>query len=127
MTRIITLADMSRFMSRFVIFSKCKNPIFQIQRFSRVGPTLGGGVEPGGADHAWPSPHPAQRGIFSTHAPKPDLVCDISIPRDVGLAREMLIIFSLFLRDATGFVSSSRFRGSNVLVSPRRGAYLGSR
>ena len=42
-----------------------KNPIFQIQRFLRVGPTLGGGVEPGRADVAWPSPRPAQRVIFS--------------------------------------------------------------
>ena len=69
------------------IFKLYKNPIFQIQRFLWVGPPLGGGVELGRADRAWPSPRPAQRVIFSNHGPKPDLICEIPIPCDVGPAR----------------------------------------
>ena len=61
--------------------------MLQIQRFLRVGPTLGGGVEPGEADRGWSSPRPAQRVILSNHGPKPDLVCEIPIPRDVDPAR----------------------------------------
>ena len=41
------------------------NLLLKIQRFLQVGPTFGGGVEPGRADGAWPGPRPAQRVIFS--------------------------------------------------------------
>ena len=37
----------------------------QPYRFLQVGRTLGGGVAPGRGVGAWPSPHPAQRAIFS--------------------------------------------------------------
>ena len=110
-----------------------------MQLFVRVGPTLGGGAEQGRADRAWPSPCPAQRVIFSNHGPKPDLVCEISIPRDVGPARPATFhshwssarpgtgdsqnIFSL---SSCCVSSSSKFRGSNVLVSPRPAASLES-
>ena len=92
-----------------------------------MGPTLGGGVEPDRADRAWPNPRPAQRVIFSNHGPKPDQVCEIPIPRDVGPARPAsfqshcpawLVRSSEYFRSSC-CVSSSRFRGSNVLVSPR--------
>ena len=123
-------------------FQVAKNPIrvFQIQRFSRVGPTLGGGIEPGGADRAWPSPRPVQRVIFSAHWPKSDLVCEISIPRDVGPARPASLqphwsfarpgpwdSQNTFAVSSCCVSSSSRFRGSNVIVSPRPAASLGSR
>ena len=85
-------------------------------------PTLGGGIEPDQADGVWPSPRPAQRVIFSNHGPKPDLVCEISIPRNVGpdqrvsnltgrllgLAREILRIFSLFFVSCLLFLEVSR-------------------
>ena len=58
------IADMSCFMSRSVIFQIQKNHILLLHRFLRVGPTLGGGVEPGRADGAWPSPRPAKRVII---------------------------------------------------------------
>ena len=162
---------MSRFMSRFVIFSNYKNPIFQIQRSLRVGPTLAGGAEPGrsrfvifsnckrsktsnptvfaggGNSRRWGRAGPGRPRrpgsalpvIFSNHGPKPDLVCEISIPRDVGPAQPASVqsywssarpgpsdsrnIFALSLC----CVSSSRFRGRNVLVSPRPAASLGRR
>ena len=58
-------------------FQVVNNLIFQIQRFLRVGPTLGGGVEPGRADGAWPSQRPAQPApgpagdIFKITGPSP--------------------------------------------------------
>ena len=67
---------MSRFMSRFVVFSTCKNPIFQIQGSSRVRPNFADGAEPGQADRARPNPRPAQPVIFTNHGPKSDPVCD---------------------------------------------------
>ena len=110
---------MSRFMSRFVIFSNSMNPIFQIQRFLRVGPTLGGGVEPGRADGAWPcpclaqpapgpagdifkitSPSPTRSVRFQSHATsaRPRQRVSNLTGRLPGLAREILRMFSLFLR-----------------------------
>ena len=94
-------------------FQILKNPIFQIQRFLRVGPSLGGGVEPGRADGAWPSPRPAQRVIFSTPRAQParsvrfQSHATSARPRQrvsnltgclPGLDREILRIFLLFLR-----------------------------
>ena len=79
----------------------------------RVGPTLGGGVEPGRADGAWPSPRPAQRVIFSITGPSPTKAVRFQShatsarPRQrisnltgrlPGMAREILRLFSLFLR-----------------------------
>ena len=109
-----------------------------------MGPTLGGGVEPGRAHGAWPkpapgpSPRPAQWVQFSKSRAKPDQVCEIPIPRDVGPARpanfhshwssarpgprDSLNIFSV-----SSCCVSSRFRGSNVLVSRGPAASLGSR
>ena len=92
-----------------------KNPIFQIQRPLRVGPTLAaGGVEPGGADRTWPSPCPAQQVIifiitgpsptwsvrFQSHATsaRPGQQVSNLTGHLPGLAREILGIFSLFLR-----------------------------
>ena len=92
-----------------------KNPIFQIQRPLRVGPTLAaGGVEPGGADRTWPSPCPAQQVIifiitgpsptwsvrFQSHATsaRPGQRLSTLTGRLPGLAREILRIFSRFLR-----------------------------
>ena len=118
---------MSRFMPRFVIFSILKNQIFQIQRLLRVGTTLEGGVKPGRADGTWPSPRPAQRVIFSksraqarpglsvifqshaTSARPGQRVSNLTghLP---GLAREILRIFSLFLRAVSpprGFEAST--------------------
>ena len=69
-----------------------------------MGPTLGGGAEPGRADRAWPSPRPALPVIFLIHGPKPDLVCDIPIPRDVDPASEFPI--SLVVRPAWPVMSS---------------------
>ena len=106
----------------------------------RVGPTLGGGVEPGRADRAWPSPRPAQRTIFSNHGPKPDKsvtfqshATSVRPGRRVsnltgclpGLAGE--ILRNIFAVSSCCVSSSSRFRGKNVLVSPRPAASLGSR
>ena len=85
------------------------------KRQLRVGPTLGGGVEPGRADSACPSPRPAQRVIFSksraqarpglsvifqSHATSARPGQRVSNPtgRLPGLARVILRIFSLFLR-----------------------------
>ena len=117
-----------------------KNPIFLTQRFLRVGPTLGGGVEPGRADGAWPSPRPAHWDIFKITGPSPTRSVRFQshatsarpcqrasnlTGRLPGLAREVLRIFSLFLRLCVS--SSSRSRGSNVLVSPGPAASLGSR
>ena len=56
---------MSRFMSRFVIFSNSKKSNISNPTIFPGGQTLGGGVEPGRADGAWPSLRPAQRVIFS--------------------------------------------------------------
>ena len=106
--------------------------MFQIQRFLRLGPTLGGGVEPGRADGAWPSPRPAQRVMFSKSRAqaRPGLGDSNPSRRRPGPASEFpisLVVcpawpvrFSEYFRRF--FVlcvsSSSRFRGSNVLVSP---------
>ena len=57
----------------------------------RVGPIFGRRAEPGRADRAWPSLRPPQRVIVSNHGPKPDLVCEILIPRDVSPARQLVI------------------------------------
>ena len=83
-----------------------------------MGSTLGGGVEPGRADGAWPSPRSAQRVIFSksraqarpglsggfqshaTSARHGQRVSNLT-GRLPGLAREILKIFSLFLRAAS--------------------------
>ena len=70
---------MARFMTRFVIFSNSKKSKISNLTIFAGGPTLGGGAEPGRADGAWPSPRPAER--------EPDQVCEIPIPRDVGLVR----------------------------------------
>ena len=88
------MADMSRFMSRFVLFSKCKKKktVVQIQRCLGVGPILAGGAEPGQADRARSSPRPAQTVIFSNHGPKPDPVCEIPVSRAVDSARPARII-----------------------------------
>ena len=56
---------MSRFMSRFVIFSNSKKSDISHPTIFAGGQTLGGGVKPSRADGAWPSPRPAQRVIFS--------------------------------------------------------------
>ena len=84
-----------------------------------MGPTLGGGVEPGRADGAWPSPSPAQpapgpagdiykitgpsptRSVtFQSHAmsARPRQRVSNLTGRLPGLARAILVIFSLFLR-----------------------------
>ena len=78
-----------------------------------MGPTLGGGVEPGRAYCAWPSPRPAQRVIFQitgpdptrsvrfqSHAPSagPGPRYSYLEGRLPGLAREIFRIFSLYLR-----------------------------
>ena len=47
------IADMSRLMSRFVIFSNCKKSNISNPTIFAGGPTLGGGVEPGRANGAW--------------------------------------------------------------------------
>ena len=103
-------------MSRFVIFSNSKksnmsNPTVFCGwgKLSEVGSSRAEPKEPGPA-HARPS-----GWYFQYHGPKPDQVCEAPIPRDVGparhgprvsnltgrlpgLAREILRIFSLFLR-----------------------------
>ena len=107
----------------------------------RVGPTLGGGVQPGLADGAWPSPRPAQRVIFSksraqarpgllrfqSHATstRPRQRVSNLTGRLPGLARE--ILRSIFAVSSCCISSSSRFRGSNMLVSSGPAASLGSR
>ena len=134
---------MSRYMSRFVIFSnlnKSNTRYFKSNAFLRVGPIFGRRAEPGRADRAWPSLRPPQRVIFSNHGPKPDLVCEIPIPRDVGPARRASFqshwssarpspwdSHNIFALSSCCGSFSSRFRGSNVLVRPRPAASLGSR
>ena len=106
-----------------------------------MGPTLGGGVEPGRADGAWPSPRPAQRVIFSKSRVqarpgpgdsnptrrRPGPASWVSFQSHWSSARpgpwDSQNIFAV----SSCWVSSSRFRGSNVLVSPGPAASLGSR
>jgi len=47
------------------IFSNSKKSNISNPTIFAGGPTLGGGVEPGRANGAWPSPRPARRVIFS--------------------------------------------------------------
>ena len=105
---------MSRFMSRFVIFSNSKKSNISNPTIFPGGQTLGGGVEPGRADGAWPSLRPCQRVIFSkkkgpspTRSVRLQSQATSARPRQrvsnltgrlPGLAREILTIFSLFLR-----------------------------
>ena len=108
-----------------------------MQRFLRVGPTLGGGVRPGRADGAWPSPCPAQRVIFSKSRPqaRPGLGDSNPMRRRPAPASEFpisLVVCPAWLQDIFAVSSccvpfSPRFRGSNVLVSPGPATSLGSR
>ena len=82
--------------SRFVIFSNCK-------RSKTSNPTVFAG---GGNSRRWGRAGPGRPRrpgsalpvIFSNHGPKPDLVCEISIPRDVSPARQLVINRTVFLR-----------------------------
>ena len=82
MTVLLTeIADMSRFMPRFVILSNSKNSnIFNPTVFA-------GGANSRRWGRAGPGRPRPGHVIFSNHGPKTDLVCDIPIPRDVGPAR----------------------------------------
>ena len=102
-----------------------------------MGITLGGGVEPGRAYGAWPSPRQAQRVIFSKSRgqARPGLGDSNPTRRRPGPAREFpisLVVcpawpvrFSEYFAVFPCCVSSSRFRCSNVLVSPGPAASLG--
>ena len=130
---------MSRFMSRFVMFPNCKksnisNPtVFaggaNSRRWGRAGPSRRRLAQPApgpaGDISKITSPSPTRSGRFQSHATsaRPSHRVSNLTGRLHGLAREILRIFSLFLRA----VSSSRFRGRNVLVSPGPAASLGSR
>ena len=125
-------------MSRFVIyFQILKNPIFQIPRFCGwANSRRWGRAGPSQRRLAQPAPGPAC-DIFKITGPSPTRSVRSqshatsalsgqrvsNTGRLPGLAREILRIFSLFLRAAV----SSRFRGSNVLVSPGPAASLESR
>ena len=121
------------------IFSKSKNPIFQIKRFLRVG--LLSEVGSSRPEPTAPGPARARPSgwYFQNHGLKPDQVREIPIPRDVGPVRPASFqshwssarpgpwdsqnIFAV----SSCCCVSSRFRGSNVLVSPGPAASLRSR
>ena len=126
---------MSRFISRFVIFSKSK-------KSNIPNPTVfAGGANSRRWGRAGPSRRrPAQRVIFQNHGPKPDQVCEIPVPRDVGPAPPASFqshwssarpgprdSHNIFAVSSCCVSFSSRFRGSSVLVSPGPAASLGSR
>ena len=130
---------MSRFMSRFVIFSNSKksnvsNPtVFaggaNSRRWGRAGPSRRRLAQPapGPAGDVFKitGPSPTKSVRFQSHATlaRPRQRVSNLTGRLPGLAREILCVFSLFLRAVS---SSSRFRGSNVLVLPGPAAFLGS-
>ena len=130
---------MSRFMSRFVIFSNSNksnisNPtVFaggaNSRRWGRAGPSRRRLAQPApgpaGDIFKITGPSPTRSVRFQSHATSARSGQRVSnlTGRLPGLAREILRIFSLFLRAAV----SSRFRGSNVLVSPGPAASLESR
>ena len=110
------IADMSRFMSPLMMLSNCQISIFQVQGSLRVRPNFAGGAEPGRADLARPRPCPAQPVMFQVTGPRPTRFVRFRShtpsarpgPRDSsltscppGLAREILRIFSLFLRSVS--------------------------
>ena len=130
---------MSRFKSRFVIFSYSKKS--NISNSSVFAGGANSQVESSRAEPTAPGPACARPSgwYFQNFRPKPDQVCEIPIPRDVGPAPPAISqshwssarpcpwdshnIFALSSR----CVFSSRFRGSNVLVSPGPAVSLGSR
>ena len=83
MTVLLTeIADMSRFMPRFVILSNSKNSnIFNPTVFA-------GGANSRRWGRAGPGrPRPAQPVMFSNDGPKPEIVCEILFPQNVGPIR----------------------------------------
>ena len=131
---------MSRFMSRFVIFSNCtksntSNPtIFaggaNSGRWGRAGPSRRRLAQPApgpaGDTFKITGPSPTRSVRFQSHetSARPGQRVSNLTGRLPGLARDSQNIFAF---SSCCCVSSSMFRGSNVLVSPGPAAYLGSR
>ena len=137
------IADMSRFVSRFVMFSNCKNckssnisnpTVFaggaSSWRWGRAGPSRRRVTQPapGPASNIFKirGPIPTRSARFQFHATsaRPCRRGFNLTGRLPGLARNSLRMSSLFLRAVS---SSSRFRGSHALVTLGPAASLRSR
>ena len=68
----------------FLDLRKIQHNIFRIQGSLRVRPTLAVGTGSDRADRGWFSSCPAHPVFFENYGPKPDTVCEIQIPHDVG-------------------------------------------
>ena len=130
---------MSSFMSRSVIFSNRKKNTksnglagrAKVRRWGRAGPSRRRLAQPtpgpAGDIFKITSPSPTRSGRFQSHATstRPGQRVSNLTGRLPGLAREILRIF--FAVSSCCVSSSSRFRGSNVLVSSGPAASLESR